>query len=109
MSPDEEALFGAAQYNKTEQIRLLVSSGVSVDCRDSEGLTPLMAAVIVGAVDSVSVLIELGASTEARCNPKHFYGNWRPIDFTTLHASNPVNKQQIKSILDVHLPKENSQ
>eukprot|EP01060_Flectonema_neradi_P020855 TRINITY_DN28354_c0_g1_i1.p1 TRINITY_DN28354_c0_g1~~TRINITY_DN28354_c0_g1_i1.p1 ORF type:complete len:354 (+),score=94.00 TRINITY_DN28354_c0_g1_i1:91-1062(+) len=47
------------------QIATIIDAGVSVNYRDSYGITPLMAAVVQGNVDAVDLLLEKGAAINA--------------------------------------------
>jgi hypothetical protein len=51
----------AAQYDRTDIIKVLIDAGAAVDAAAEDGCTPLIIASEVGAVASVSALLERGA------------------------------------------------
>ena len=72
---DETALFRAAQFNRTDVIRLLLQKGADVNKRDNIGNTPVHWAAWNNSTEAIAVLIEHGASI----NITNDEGN-KPID-----------------------------
>ena len=58
---DRTALFRAAQYNRTDVIRLLLQKGADVNKRDSVGITPVHGAAVNNSTEAIAMLIEHGA------------------------------------------------
>ena len=59
---DETALFRAAEYNRTDVIRLLLQKGADVNKRDRFGDTPVHYAAMNNSTEAIAMLIEHGAS-----------------------------------------------
>jgi ankyrin repeat protein len=64
-SPDDPIL-SEIDAGNVEAVSRLLASGVSVNTRNSKGLTPLMAAAFVGSTPMVQLLIARGADVGAR-------------------------------------------
>ncbi|EGG20490.1 12 days embryo spinal ganglion cDNA [Cavenderia fasciculata] len=54
----------AADFNQVEVLTYLISKKVNVDQKDKYGITPLLAAVYEGHVESVALLVKSGASVK---------------------------------------------
>ncbi|XP_031124482.1 ankyrin repeat-containing protein P16F5.05c isoform X4 [Ipomoea triloba] len=71
-----EALLEAARYNDIEDIMSLVSSGISLNSKDSQGRTALHMASANGHCDIVDYLIrnevDVNASNEEKNTPLHW-------------------------------------
>lgn len=74
LSPQERALFEAAESGNTEQARALLDQGAAVDCRDRYENTPLIQAARYGHLDTVELLLQRGAELEA-------YSDWNTTAF----------------------------
>jgi len=59
------ALHKAAMYNQCQMTTFLIDNGVSVDCRDRGGRTPLMLAASNGHVELLSMLVQREAQIDA--------------------------------------------
>lgn len=70
-APDPSALFSAIEAGDADRVAKAVESGISVNSRNADGLTALMAAVVKGSVPSVRALLAKGADVNARLG---FYG-----------------------------------
>ena len=66
LTPDEEALLGAALQGNQGEVERLVSKGVAVDTVDAEKHTPLMFAAFNGHTAVVAFLHEKGAEIDAK-------------------------------------------
>lgn len=53
-------LHAAVQFRRSENVRLLLTAGASLTCRDERGRTPLALAELLGARDIVALLQEAG-------------------------------------------------
>ncbi len=62
------ALLEAARKGQAVHLQGPLSTGANLDCRDEEGRTPLMLAVLGGHSEAVSALLAAGADVEARDN-----------------------------------------
>ena len=72
---DQTALFPAAEFNRTDVIRLLLQKGADVNKRDRFGRTPVHHAARENSTEAIAMLIEHGASI----NITNDKGN-KPID-----------------------------
>lgn len=70
-APDPSALFSAIEAGDTGRVIVAVDSGISVNARNAQGLTALMAAVVKGNLPAVRALLARGADVNARLG---FYG-----------------------------------
>jgi ankyrin repeat protein len=61
-------LHEAASRGDLTAIRSLLAEGVSVDARDTDGRTPVMAATVARQTDAVRTLIDAGADVDIRDN-----------------------------------------
>lgn len=57
-------LHQACQTRDTQLVELLVEHGADINCRDAEGFTPLHIAAILGKMQVVKKLVELGAEDD---------------------------------------------
>ena len=70
-APDPSPLFSAIVAGDADRVAKAVESGISVNARDADGLTALMAAVVKGNLPAVRALLAKGADVNARLD---FYG-----------------------------------
>lgn len=70
-APDPSALFSAVEAGDAARVTAAIDSGISVNARNADGLTALMAAVLKGGVPVVQALLARGADVNARLD---FYG-----------------------------------
>ncbi|SRR5712692_5510784 len=113
----ESALHHLAIENALSAVRTLAAAGADVNCQDSSGGTPLMAAAQLYLVDMVALLLELGADPRAKNEDSdtalHFAsrrGAERIVDLliqagADIHARNDLGE----SILDLALPRKRSE
>lgn len=80
-------LFEAAKTNDVETLRKLIDSGVDIETKDSNGLTPLMWAAKANSIDSTKKLIAMGANIEARDKK-----GLTPLIWSAKEGSNDVTK-----------------
>ncbi|MDD2686210.1 MAG: ankyrin repeat domain-containing protein [Gallionella sp.] len=74
-------LFEAIKAGDTAAVQRVLDSGASIECRDADGLTPLMAAAYSGNLALVQRLIALGADVNA-CNE----GGWSAVSKAVYNA-----------------------
>lgn len=86
----------AAQTRNQLVVQLLIQKGADVNCRDSFGGTPLMAAVSEGKLEVAKILIENGAHVNVRDNAGR----------TALNLAERAGKKQISALLALHGAKE---
>lgn len=65
-SMQEAEFFTAAAHNDADTLRRLIATGVSVDAKDGDGRTALLAATHSNAIEAAQVLIEAGANVNAK-------------------------------------------
>lgn len=58
------ALVFSARIGKGHFLGVLIAAGAEIDCKDSEGKTPLMQAAYNGSVECVDILLKAGARTD---------------------------------------------
>lgn len=75
----------AAEAPGTDQLRLFLSAGMSVDSRDSRNWTPLMAAAFSGNAQAAKLLIESGADVAA-----HDHAGYTPLHWAALKGHGEV-------------------
>ena len=63
---DWTALFLAAQFNRTDVIRLLLQNGANANKRGYDGNTPLHHAAMENSTEAIAVLVKHGASINYR-------------------------------------------
>lgn len=78
-------------------VKMLVSAGARLDCRDRNGVTPLLEACMNGKAEAVRALIEVGADVSLK----------DPVGATALHWAADGNREEIVRMLveagaDVH-------
>src|SRR5262245_34961387 len=61
-------LLEAARRGKVDEVRALLSQGVSVNSADKDGYTPLMRATLSAKTDTVEALIQAGADVNLKNN-----------------------------------------
>ena len=80
-----DMLTSAANYGRTEIVRLLIAAGADVNRKSHGGITPLMRAARMGHLDVVHVLLENGADVSLSDNQSHtaeYYAetrDWRDV------------------------------
>ena len=72
---DQTALFPAAEFNRTDVIRLLLQKGADVNKRDRNGDTPAHYAAYWNSTKAIAMLINHGASINIKNNRRK-----KPID-----------------------------
>jgi len=77
----------AAGRGDIDQIRNLAAGGANVNAEAAHGITPISSAARAGAVESIPVLVNLGADPNQRCG----VNGWTPL----MHA---IHKQQLGSV-----------
>lgn len=81
----------AAQYGKLESLRILTSSGASVNCQALDKATPLFIAAQEGHTNCVAHLLSSGADPNLYCNED----NWQ----LPIHAAAQMGHAQILDLL----------
>ncbi len=66
-----EGLLLACSKDLKESVKVLLSQGASLDCRDKFGRTPLLVAAFSGRIGVVEYLLSLGADVMAKSNKGH--------------------------------------
>ena len=61
LSKLNEALFRATQSADADEVQRQLAQGAQVDCRDDDGITPLIWAAVYHSADCVRLLLEAGA------------------------------------------------
>jgi ankyrin repeat protein len=61
-----DRLYAAIRANDLRQLKTLLDAGASPNVQGPEGITPLMAAAVVGSVDAMKVLLDGRADVNAR-------------------------------------------
>jgi ankyrin repeat protein len=92
------ALLIAAQQGDLWGIRLLLSAGVDVNTRGTEGLTPLMLATAGGYAEAVALLLQRGAEPNAR----DFFGE-TALTLALQHKHTTIAALLIKQGADVNV------
>lgn len=87
------ALHMAAYNGHTEVVRLLIDNQATIDCRDSEGKTPLLHACTGPFAETVSVLIAAGADVNAKESTEAF---------TPLMMAAGLGEKEVVEILLAH-------
>lgn len=90
----------AAYYAPTEVIRFFVSKGLDVNKVDDEGITPLQVACMVGSLEQVKCLINLGANYNVKDS------NGRNLIFFTMFSDHPSGEIISFLINECHLDAE---
>jgi len=62
----EQALFEAAQRNNADMVAYALGKGADIEARDTQGLTPLMVAALLGNLNAAEALASAGADLHAR-------------------------------------------
>ena len=78
------ALHCAAEAGKAACIPQLIAAGLSVDFRDQYGRTSFHCATISGQIETMKVLLELGADVNAQCNSDGFDRGCTPLRYAVL-------------------------
>jgi len=60
-------LVSASDYGQTDIIKHLIKQGADVNQPDSNGITPLLAAIWEEHIEAVQILLQSGASTTGKC------------------------------------------
>ena len=78
------ALHCTAEAGKAACIPQLIAAGLSVDFRDQYGRTSLHCATISGQIETMKVLLELGADVNAQCNSNGCDRGCTPLRYAVL-------------------------
>ena len=78
------ALHCTAEAGKAACIPQLIAAGLSVDFRDQYGRTSFHCATISGQIETMKVLLELGADVNAQCNSDGFDRGCTPLRYAVL-------------------------
>lgn len=78
------ALHCTAEAGKAACIPQLIAAGLSVDFRDQYGRTSLHCAAISGQIETMRVLLELGADVNARCDSDGYDSGCTPLRYAVL-------------------------
>lgn len=81
---EEKRVFGVVAENKLRELQDLISSGINLDQRDFNGLTPLMTAVQKGYIDAAVLLLQGGADPSMKF-PNDVLGS-RAVEMATSKA-----------------------
>ena len=81
----QNKLVKAASVNNTEEIKRLIAKGADVNGQNKYGMTPLLTAVSYSRVESVKLLLELGADPNLGVEGYVDYGYKLPTYDTPLH------------------------
>ena len=65
-SPDQAALFRAAEHGDTDKLTALLDEGTNPEVKKANGWTPLVYAAINGHTDIVNLLLDRGANPEVK-------------------------------------------
>ncbi|MEJ2313827.1 MAG: ankyrin repeat domain-containing protein [Nitrospirota bacterium] len=86
------ALWWAARFGRTDEVRRLIALGADVNARDIDGETPLHAAVRWGQAEAAEALLQNGANADARA----IYGT------TPLHMAARELRADLVGVLLAH-------
>ena len=78
------ALHCTAEAGKAACIPQLIAAGLSVDLRDQYGRTSFHCATISGQMETMKVLLELGADVNAQCNSDAYDRGCTPLRYAVL-------------------------
>ena len=78
------ALHCTAEAGKAACIPQLIAAGLSVDFRDQYGRTSLHCATISGQIETMRVLLELGADVNAQCDSHGYDSGCTPLRYAVL-------------------------
>lgn len=78
------ALHCTAEAGKAACIPQLIAAGLSVDFRDQYGRTSLHCATISGQIETMRVLLELGADVNAQCDSDGYDSGCTPLRYALI-------------------------
>ena len=92
LTPEPELLLESAEKGIVDHVERILDKDLSlINCRDSDGYSPLHRACYNGHFNVVKVLLQRGADVEARTEdgwqPLHCACRWGEYELTALHAS----------------------
>lgn len=90
-----ELLFEAIEYNNIEKVKQLLDSGLSVNVKDNDDMTPLHVATYKGYTDIVELLIERHADVNTQD-----YKGWTPLHYAAYNAKSNCIKILLKAGAD---------
>ncbi|QMU60353.1 MAG: hypothetical protein GKR92_01045 [Gammaproteobacteria bacterium] len=94
-----ESLYNAIEMDSASEVEQLIAFGANIDHRNKAGITPLMLASSMGSINTVGMLLKLGADTDLTSKE-----GMKAIDF-----AHKANDRKIITILQAnHTPEETS-
>lgn len=98
----QNELVKAVSVNNTEEIKRLTAKGADVNGQNKYGMTPLLTAVSYSCVESVKLLLELGADPNLGVDGYVDYGYKLPTYDTPLHFAKWGTDSSVPKIADDH-------
>ena len=95
-------LVKAVTVNDTKEIKRLIYKGADVNGQNKYGMTPLLTAVSYSCVESVKLLLELGADPNLGVEGYVDYGYKLPTYDTPLHFAKWDIDSSVPKIADDH-------
>lgn len=98
----QNELVKAVTVNDTKEIKRLIDKGADVNGQNKYGMTPLLTAVSYSCVESVKLLLELGADPNLGVEGYVDYGYKLPTYDTPLHFAQWGADSSVPKIADDH-------
>lgn len=98
----QNKLVKAVSVNNTGEIKRLIDKGADVNGQNKYGMTPLLTAVSYSCVESVKLLLELGADPNLGVEGYVDYGYKLPTYDTPLHFAKWGADSSVPKIADDH-------
>ena len=99
----QNKLVKAVSVNNNEEIKRLIAKGADVNGQNKYGMTPLLTAVSYSCVESVKLLLELGADPNFGVDGYVDYGYKLPTYDTPLHFAKWGADSSVPKIADDHM------
>ena len=99
----QNKLVKAVSVNNTEEIKRLIAKGADVNGQNKYGMTPLLTAVSYSCIESVKLLLELGADPNFGVDGYVDYGYKLPTYDTPLHFAKWGADSSVPKIADDHM------